>query len=792
MLTHADFISRPDSEIDSLSIYSKPTEGMGQRSALSETTSENPCLETSLRFIDSQLEQLIPYVNLAVESQQPVIVIQMWQHIRPLAFLPFHLHLRWTDHVKNLPLTANIGLVPFGGEDWGNALARIYRVSDALQARAAARRTRAERKQANNFDIPDWEQGCLRHRGSIGEYLLSGTSFLCIDEIKLNGEQERGRRGLLGQLAIRNATRPFVLVPARGGVSEVSARKFAEVDLLIANIQGLRGQRIIQSVQFAIRERGYNRPTLIVASSPSDLLALGSKTLTKCAQVYVLGAAPVLTEVKVAEVGQDRALAERAFEFAVEELRGKLEDEYLLDLAKSAWWATHQSVDEERLEPEMQRFIKIMERLSQDKPEAAKLLTHGKEVLCGIAAKAELAQARRRTVTNAALHTGGSAGTLIIARSSGAARLRTEIASLLNVSATELQELGVHIQSHFSRPLGNKIDVTIVAGYSGLATIDAMLMSRALKLHLVFDPIEARAAWYGVQKIVSCLKELGVVDFISTLDKLANGIAAGIPPHLRSYASDVIVSPLSFDSATNADNDSAGGRSYWPMEPDEATIYLTDGTKLDVRLKTRFDVLAPIGGRLRTVAAQSLKPGDEIVLLHEDSRALFSEQLMQTLDQGVLKEAAAERELWLLIVKSVHENRRINLSAVTKRMAELGQPVNRKTVKSWIIFPDDSMASIPHNRSRFLAFAKAFGINMPEDELLKKFQSIKRWRIGHRIAGRHLVSRIRAAYLNRLDAVSQERLKREWGVEAFQLTQSARVATVDDVVLPREVEDAID
>jgi hypothetical protein len=91
-----------------------------------------------------------------------------------------------------------------------------------------------------------------------------------------------------------------------------------------------------------------------------------------------------------------------------------------------------------------------------------------------------------------------------------------------------------------------------------------------------------------------------------------------------------------------------------------------------------------------------------------------------------------------------------------------------------------------------LAYAEAFGISMTELALVKKYQAIKRWRIGHRAAGRHLVRAIRAAYLNRLDAVSQERLRREWGVDAFELVQSARVAVVDEVVLPGGTEDAVD
>lgn len=765
-----------------------------QKEELTPELSESPASKDLLHLIDDELWPLIPYLKLAIEAQRPVLVLQMWQRTRFTTLLPFHLHLRWMDLIPALSLTSNFGLVPFFGSDDSYAGMPLYRVPDTIRARQNARSSRFASQSTLPADlyIPDWEQGCNNQRPELEESVLPGRSYIGVDVLSPAGTLTKGHRPMLGRFAARNALRPSLLVPARGGVTAVSARAFADVDLLLVNIQGLRGARTIESIQHAIRARGTSRPTLIIASSPSDVLALGLGDILDGIHVCVHGAIPLINEVKVAEVGQDRALVEHTFKFAVEELRGKLEGNHILDLAKSAWWATRQSVDGERHEPEMQRFMSALERLSAEDPEAARLLSHGKEVLCGAAANTELAQIRRRMVTDAALFTSGSAGTLVIARGFGVPRLRREIANLLEVPLEVLYELGLRIQSHSSPPPSDPTDVAIVAGYYGLATIDAMLMSRAVKIHLVFDSVEAGAAWYGVQKLMGCLKTLGVRDALPALERLAAGIAEGIPAHLRGHATDVNLLPGSFDFFTNPGMHFAAGRRDSPVAEDEVTIYLTEGASINARLNSRFDVLAPMGGRLRTVAAQDLKPGDEIVILQEDSRALFSEQLMRTLDSGVLRDAAAEREMWLLIVKSVYETQRPSLRDVTRRMAELGHPVNYATVRAWVTFPDNSLATVPGQRACFLAFAEAFGIRMPEAELLNKFQGIKRCRIGHRAAGRHLARAIRAVYLNRLDAVSQERLKREWGIQAVELVQSARVTVVDEVILPGGHENAAD
>lgn len=711
----------------------------------------------------------------------------MWQRIPYLGLLPFHLHLRWTDKLACLPLNMQCAIVPYSGADELRAGRPLYRVDDVLDAREAARRRKWGSNDRHERDLthPDWEQGCRRHLDELAGDVLSGASFVCIDAMSPAGNITRGHRSSLGRYAVRNALRPSLLVPARSGVSDTSARIFADADLLIVNAQGLRGRRSIESVRRAVNARGFNRPTLIVASSPVDLLALDLSDLASKARVFSIGAVPQFSNIAVSQVGDGRTQADRQFDFTVEELRGRCGlTDHLVDLAKSAWWAARQSVNDDAFaEPEVLRFVRTLDRLSLESPEVAQSLAAGKEVISQSAAEVERALERRQAITDAAIHTGGSAGTLVVARSGGVARLRCEIAEHLNLPLESLEELGVYVRSHLSAQPSEAIDAAVIAGYFGLATLDAIMSSRAAHIRLVLDPSESRAAWYGVRKLIQCCKDFGVVESIAALEKLAAGIAAGVPAHLRSHTDDIELSNSFFDpcDVTLAAN---SRDVHAQAAADEALIYLTDGTRLDVGVNTRFDVLGSIGGRLRTVIAAELQPGDEIVLLHEDSRALFSERLMTALDSGKLKEAAEQRSWWLLLVKTERAGKRINLSAVTRGMAELGHDVNYTTVRAWASFKDDSEASVPSTRARFMAFAQCLGVSLPEEVLLKMFQGIRRWRISHRAAGRRLARAIRASYLDRLDAVAQERIKREWGVSVFELVHGARVAVVDEVILP--------
>ncbi len=74
--------------------------------------------------------------------------------------------------------------------------------------------------------------------------------------------------------------------------------------------------------------------------------------------------------------------------------------------------------------------------------------------------------------------------------------------------------------------------------------------------------------------------------------------------------------------------------------------------------------------------------------------------------------------------------------------------------------------------------------------LLDLFSGIHSWRVNHRKFGRELARAVRAACLGRLDAISLRRIERDWGMNARNLVEGARVATVDEVILPEAPENA--
>lgn len=742
--------------------------------------------------VDSQLAPFLAGLDSALQQQRAVVSLQLWKRLPSLSLLPFHLHLRWVNGLPALPLTIHVGLVPFRTFD--NALVNrpLYVVNDVLSARETARRNRAslQTNLPNDFLIPDWEQGCREHQEELGESVLPGASFLRVDVVRPDGSIQKGHRSVLGQLAKRQHQLPYVLVPSQSGISPEAARAFTSLDLLIVNIQGMRGRRDIQSVKNVLRARGTNRATIIVASSPSDLLAVELDKMGTAMTLTAMGNTPNIRRVSFSSVGQERIQAERKFHFAVEELRGRSETtDYLIDLAKSAWWSIQQSLDDETLaEPEMKRFANTLERLAADAPEETDLLRSGQAVIAEAAQDENRKLERREAIAKVALY--GSGNITIIGRGGGVKRLRKEIAQLVALPEESLSELGLRFQFGPSWVSDNSADTVIVAGYFGLATIDKILASRATHVHLVFDPIEARAAWFGTQKLMRCLRQFGVTEPIAALEKLANGIEECIPSHLRATTTDIAFSIPSFDFGGNISTNGHQRLDGREGSLEEVSIYFTDGTQIEAAPHTRFDFLAAMGGQLKSKTAESLQPGDEVVILQEDTQALFSEQLIQTLDRGRLKDAAEQREGWLLAVKSLAKNR--NLKSLTRQMEEMGQGVNYATIRLWLNFGSDVDANIPNTQARFLAFAKAAEIELPVEVLKLMFQGIKRLRVGHRLAGRQLARAIRAAYLDRLDAGSQERLKREWGMDAFQLMQSARVAVVDDVFLPRGYSNAID
>ena len=552
----------------------------------------------------------------------------------------------------------------------------------------------------------------------------------------------------------------------------------AEGNLLIANVQGLRGMRSRAAVQAALSARGKALPTLIVAASPSDLFAIDADVGQDGQQICTVQPPPAPPAIAVTLVANDRPAVEERFAFATAGLEGiSAVGDRVLRLARSAWWAARQSVGLEQ-DGDVDRFLRSLERLNQESPLDAGAFTDCVQLIRTASGDSELRSERSKAVTAAVLHAPGPGAIHVLVRSGLAVTAVSEsIAAELGIPVQELSNIGVTAGTTRASPVSSIPGALVVAGYCGPATLDAILVSEARHVHFVIDPIEARVAWFTARRMAEYLESKGLAPYALPLRALMSGLETHVPAF-----SDKIEVPVALGATDSQFN---------PVEPEvgkgtvvgsaEVTVYFTDGSWLEATRLARFEVLGQAGGHTRIVLSQSLQPGDRVVLLEGNSQELFSDRRIAALDAGPLAPLAQSRRDWLTIVQALYSANKPNLRDVTRALAAAGEKVDYATVRSWVTYSNPSEASTPNRWARFAAFASAFGISLPEPDLHKYFSEIKRWRTLHRKAGRDLARAIRAAYAHRLSAVTLARIEREWGLTARQLLTAARLTTVDSV-----------
>jgi hypothetical protein len=572
-------------------------------------------------------------------------------------------------------------------------------------------------------------------------------------------------------------------------VSSIAAKKLAQADLLIANVQGLRGIRSRAGVLAALSARSETLPTLIIASSPNDVSAILPDTDRLRPEIYPIQPPPETAGVAVTPVARDRPAAEERFAFATAGIQGASADlDRVLELARSAWWAARQSLTAE-LDLEVRRFLMALERLGLSSPMDAGVMTDCSQLIRAAAEDAESRIERLRAATAAVLNASGPGPVQALVRSGvAAAALRNSICGELGVPAEELPNLGVSVGTNRASVAFEVPASLVVTGYFGSNTLDAILASEARHVHFVVDPIEARAAWFGARKMAEYLESRGLAPYSQALRSLMSGVETHVP----GFA-ELIDLPVTFRTG-----DAAADRAELTPElvatpgGAEVTVYFTDGSSIEVTRFARFEVLGQAGGHTKVLPAQSSHPGDRVVLLEGDSQELFSDRRMAALDAGPLAGLAQSRREWLTIVQAVFAAHKPNLREVTRTLVDGGEQVDYATVRSWVKFNDLSEASTPIRWPRFAAFASAVGISLPEPTLRKYFGDIKRWRTLHRKAGRDLARAIRGAYAYRLSAITLARIEREWGLTARQLLTAARLTTVDSVFLAGGGDRAVD
>ncbi|MCI0557203.1 MAG: hypothetical protein MN733_01820, partial [Nitrososphaera sp.] len=205
-------------------------------------------------------------------------------------------------------------------------------------------------------------------------------------------------------------------------------------------------------------------------------------------------------------------------------------------------------------------------------------------------------------------------------------------------------------------------------------------------------------------------------------------------------------------------------------------VTFTDGLALEVPADCRFDVV----GRSRTVVrvktARDLEPGNEVILVESEHQETLSDLLRESLDSGILKEESAKRREWQKLVATVVTTARINLAKALRVLNDSGVKVSYAAVRAW-----GHGHTVPQHRRVFLLFARAIGIKIPEDEILRYFDHCRRWRIQHRLIGRNLVRSMRLARVGRLDPTSIDRIFRLWELDVRDLIEGTRFAIIDDI-----------
>lgn len=730
--------------------------------------------------IDAELSALLPALQRTEHGR--VVVLAQVRRVEFVGLIPFQLHARWPDALHWLPLTATVAVIPFSAADLAVACLPLYRVSDVRAARLSARSTRhtESRNFRDDFVHPDWEAGAARLRGQLDHILLPACAFVSIERVRNDGGGNRMPRPTLGRHADRHAPRPRVLTPGARGTSTQAVEALASADLVVVDLQRLRGKRSLQTVQALLAARPAARPTLIVASSPSDLFAAGFDDAPRPDRFVLFGSPAPLESVEVVVVARDRLAADERFHAALRHLAGQsITAGRLVDLAHGAWWAIRQAVDSEGGIREVRRFERALEELAREDALTAALFTACRDLLHGAAADSDFRVERRRSAVDAVLQPGTSGGVLVLCRnSSGAAMLRDSAAAELDLKAVDLEDLGVWMRTVYAPPRIPEPEVAVLVGYSGMVTIDAALASGARRVRAIFDPVEARTAWYNVQRMADYLDAAGATEAAGPLRRLADALS----PHVVGFAPVRDLVPV--EGPVRAE-----GGPYAIIEmrprPDEAIVCLIDGTELEVPLGRRFEVLGRKGLGSRVVAVSALEPGDNIVMLDEEARALFSEGRIAALDAGVLKEQSAARSDWLTIIGAVTKEKKLTAAAITRELTARGYRVTQAAVRGWMS-EDPQAACVPMRIEGFLALADVLGLRLPRETLCRYYHDIHTWRVRHRRAGHQVAQAMRLAYAGRLGSVTLARIERDWGVGVRSLVAAARIGVVDEVILPAE------
>jgi hypothetical protein len=460
--------------------------------------------------IDDALSPLLQPAETAVATRSRIPVLSLWKRIAFVPLLAAHLHLRWPGEVRSLPLNPRIGLFPFFASDLELLYRPLYHVQKAQLARQTARAKRFSTSSPSRSELyPDWEQAVDRRRHKFQHLVLPASSFLSIDRVNENGDIRQGNRQIIGRFAPRGEPRPQLLVPARVEVTRQLVRAFSSLDLVLVNVQNIRGKQLAGSIEYFLQEMPNTVPLLIVASSPADFMFVGALESPSKNPVFLAGPNRA-SNIKVKDVNRDRPLAERQFCFAIEGLAEKSEImSRLVNQAKRTWWATRQSMSL-NTPREALAFAKLYSDMLDRSPGGElELLEETKRLILQESENACMRDERRNSVIQSALHDAKAGSLLVLVRSDSAAEeLKITLAHDLDVTVGDLLSLGIQVLNVFGPWPTVLYETCIACGYFGTSTLDMIFASGSRSGVLIVDPIEARVAIWDIEKRFCAVPDL--------------------------------------------------------------------------------------------------------------------------------------------------------------------------------------------------------------------------------------------------------------------------------------------
>lgn len=734
-------------------------------------------MELRLDEPQSEPHDLLRAIDEVLNRRGPLIACGIWNVQHHVAELAFDLSLSRAGGIRNLPVNPRVAYLPVSAEDFACLQEPSLLVHDVVEARKCARvrrATTAASRFTGDLKNADWEYGVGRRMSRFQNLKLPRTAFVALDRVDASGCVIKGHRPVIGRYA-RGSTgiRAAVLSAPHKGLTRKSSQAFKEADLIIANAQLIRSRRTGEDIrhlaQFA---SATGIPTLIVTTTPGDVVFLGPDDLSIQSSWLPLGNPPEAV-FSINAVCADRLAAERSFEFAIADLPAD-QCGSLIALGKAAWWARRSSLNG-NVHPLVGKFNRIFEDLMSSNPQAARQLTALRQLINEDTRVP--ASERKESLLQLVQASFGKRMLVLVRDFAGLHELKQALRDRFGIDNPEQDLITIRTLTVGAKDIPSA-ELCICAGYFGMRTIDVVLAARPQRVEFVFDPLEARIAALHTREMRACAVGGECESAASTLSRLE----AALSTHVIGFSSDLIEVG---NSAFLASRESIDTNNRYAPAHDEVGLCFTDGTRLDVSRNARFELVGAGIKSLKNVAAADLKPGDQVIVLDESSRALYSELLLETLDKGPWKYHAEQRNAWLEMVHAVQSSTGNSVGTIGRRMAEMGQETDPQTIRTWLR-NDRAIAAVPDKRERFIAFARALWIQLPVAELESFYESINALRRAHRILGRELARAIRAAYVGRLSPASLQRIERTWGLGARELVESARIATVDEVIAAEE------